>query len=144
MPRPARETGTAALVATPPPRAPTRCWLPLRPTPVQRVLRNRDGPTACAAVSFHASFGSVFRIQGATPVGHLGAVRAVVFPELVLARAETDGPRRVAGAAHHRVPVPHARVLSRTVWSSPYDDMPSDKARASFALAKWCIGGHWP
>ena len=45
-------------------------WLPLRPTRFSGSLAGGAAPTACAAVSFHASFGSVFRIQGATPVGH--------------------------------------------------------------------------
>ena len=40
----------------------------MRPTRFSGSCAGRDGPTACAAVSFHASFGSVFRIQGATPV----------------------------------------------------------------------------
>ena len=38
----------------------------------------------------------------------------------------------------------HVPVCSRTVWSSPYDDIPSDKGSASFALAKWCMGKHCP
>ena len=38
----------------------------------------------------------------------------------------------------------HVPVCSLTVWSSPYDDIPSDKGSASFALAKWCMGKHCP
>ena len=48
--------------------APSTDERPLRPTRFSGSCAGRDGPTACAAVSFHASFGSVFRIQGATPV----------------------------------------------------------------------------
>ena len=117
MPRPARETGTAALVATPPPRALDEVLVALAPHAVQRVLRwSRWSDRLRRRV-----VPRVVRVRVPDPGGHarraplLGAVRAVVLAQLVLSITEADGPRRVAGAAHHRVPVPHARVLSYRV-----------------------------
>ena len=67
--------------------------MPFRPTRFRGSLAGGAAPTSPRAVSFHASFGSVFRIQGATPVwksaSELGH-HAIEPPQL-------QGQRRVDG-----------------------------------------------
>ena len=89
------ETGTAALVAGAPPRALDEVLVALPPDAVQRVLRRSRWSDRLR----RRVVPRVVRVRVPDPGGHarraalLGAVRAVVFPELVLVRAEADGPR---------------------------------------------------
>ena len=68
---------------------------------------------------------------------------ARVTAQLVFVR-----PRPTGHDESHAHPIivfqSHVPVCSLTVWSSPYDDIPSDKGSASLALAKWCMGKHCP
>ena len=90
---------------------------------VQRVTASesagRDGPTACAAVSFHASFGSVFRIQGATRVWKsASAARSLVL-------GSSDGIEPRSG---------HGDNVASGTWPL---EAPPPSSRRSHAVHRW-------
>ena len=124
----------------PRPEHSTRCWLPLRPTRFSGSCAGRDGPTACAAVSFHASFGSVFRIQGATPVwksaSELGFFHAIESTrsrrqrrvdglETPRHRADAATKNHIDGVGRPKFDFHTGRSQSGTAsWSSPRRSIP--------------------
>ena len=95
----------------PRPEHSTRCWLPLRPTRLSGSCAGRDGPTACAAVSFHASFGSVFRIQGATPVWKSAS-------ELGYSARWSRRQRRVRYLEPHAIEQTQLRRITSMAWGA--------------------------